>query len=100
MSEHRTRQRTREVTRSPTRLEKFHEKNFTIDSTGQLKTKVGANFNYEAGDESDRVQPVRIKVTDPSGTVVKNIIVEVTDVDEPPNKPTGVERHRRQARRA
>ena len=66
------------------------DNNVTIDSTGQLKTKVGVNFNHEAGDPTDRMQVVQVKASAGGVTLVKDVIVEVTDVDEPPNKPTAV----------
>ena len=58
---------------------------FDIDAlTGQLRTREGATYDFEAQDTHQLV----VRVTDGLGGVVRiGVTVEVTDVDEPPGKP-------------
>ena len=60
---------------------------FTFDtSSGQIRTKVGENYDYEARTSYS----VRVAVTDGTVTVSSAVTINVTDEDEPPpvmNKP-------------
>ena len=60
---------------------------FTFDtSSGQIRTKVGENYDYEARTRYS----VRVAVTDGTVTVSSAVTINVTDEDEPPpvmNKP-------------
>ena len=55
---------------------------FTIDGTGQIKTKSPLNF------EEKTIYTVRVKVSDnDGGSIFGNVPIKVTDVEEPPVAP-------------
>ena len=67
-------------------LEGPDAESFAIDAaSGQLRTREGAVYDFEARSGFELI----VKVTDGLGGVVRiPVTVEVTDVDEPPDKPT------------
>ena len=69
------------------RLEGTDRAKFTFDtSSGQIRTKVGENYDYEARTSYS----VRVAVNDGTVTVSSTVTINVTDQDEPPpvmNKP-------------
>ena len=67
-------------------LEGPDAQSFAIDAaSGQLRTREGAVYDFEARSGFELI----VKVTDGLGGVVRiPVTVEVTDVDEPPDKPT------------
>ena len=65
-------------------LEGTDKDSFTLDTgTGQLKTKVGVNYNHEAKSS----YAVTVKVSDGTASDTIAVTVSVTDVDEAPSAP-------------
>ena len=56
---------------------------FTIDDSGQIRTKSGETYDFE----TQSTYSVEVSVTDGADTVTIAVTITVTDVDEPPAAP-------------